>query len=190
VNKTVFKYIPGILAASAFFAQAHASSHLPPEILAQEHTLSRLMSHDIFVPDLTSKPPNERSNTDIASWYGNDFKGKPTADGEKFDPQAMTCAHRTLPMQSMIKLTNTETGNTAVCRVNDRGPYVYQFDKHGRKILDRHGQPVLNNNRSVDCAERVGKAIGIAKTGVAHVNIQVLRLGPPSKEIILARRDN
>lgn len=65
-----------------------------------------------------------------ASFYGLRFKGRPTASGEIFDPQAMTAAHRTLPFGTRLLVTNTVNGRSVVVRINDRGPYT-----HGR-ILD------------------------------------------------------
>ena len=66
----------------------------------------------------------------LASWYGAQFQGRPTASGEPFDKEAMTAAHRTLPFGTLIEVKNLDNGETAVVRVNDRGPFV-----HGR-ILD------------------------------------------------------
>ena len=57
-----------------------------------------------------------------ASWYGTKFQGHRTADGEKFDMHALTCAHRTLPMGSWLRVTNLKNGKSTFVRVNDRGP--------------------------------------------------------------------
>jgi rare lipoprotein A len=59
-----------------------------------------------------------------ASWYGEDFDGKPTASGEDYDMYDMTAAHPTLPLGSYVKVTNMHNGRTVVVRVNDRGPIV------------------------------------------------------------------
>jgi len=64
------------------------------------------------------------------SWYGPGFYGRLTANGEIFTAKDMTCAHKTLPFGSIIKVTDTKTGNTIVVRVNDRGPYV------GTRVID------------------------------------------------------
>lgn len=64
-----------------------------------------------------------------ASFYGLRFKGRPTANGEIFDPQAMTAAHRTLPFGTRLRVINTSNGRSVVVRINDRGPYA-----HGRII--------------------------------------------------------
>lgn len=59
-----------------------------------------------------------------ASWYGPGFHGRKTANGEKFNMYAMTAAHKTLPLGTMIKVTNKDNGEELVVRVNDRGPYI------------------------------------------------------------------
>jgi len=60
----------------------------------------------------------------IASWYGPGFQGKPTASGEAFDQWGFTAAHRTLPMDSVVRVTSLSNGKTVRVRVNDRGPFV------------------------------------------------------------------
>ena len=60
----------------------------------------------------------------VASWYGRDFHGKPTACGERYDMYAMTAAHKILPMHTRLKVTNLENGRQITVRVNDRGPFV------------------------------------------------------------------
>jgi len=60
----------------------------------------------------------------ICSWYGNEAQGLPTANGEKFNKNALTAAHKTLPFGTRVKVTNKENGKTVVVRINDRGPFV------------------------------------------------------------------
>lgn len=60
----------------------------------------------------------------VASWYGRDFHGRPTASGEPFDMYALTCAHKQLPFGTQLRVTNPATGNEVDCTVNDRGPFV------------------------------------------------------------------
>lgn len=66
----------------------------------------------------------------IASWYGRQFHGRKTANGERFDMNAMTAAHRSLPLACFIKVTNQDNGKSVIVKVNDRGPF------HGNRILD------------------------------------------------------
>lgn len=77
--------------------------------------------------------PREDKNynkTGMASWYGDEFHGRKTANGEIFDMHAFTGAHKTLPLPSLVKVTNLSNGKTIIVRINDRGPY------HGGRILD------------------------------------------------------
>ena len=70
------------------------------------------------------------NETGPASWYGDELRGHKTANGEAFNPDGMTAAHRTLPMSSYVEVTSLDTGKTIVVRVNDRGPY------HGNRLID------------------------------------------------------
>ena len=85
----------------------------------------------------------------VASWYGGDgdgFAGQPTASGEAYDPDAYTCAHRTLPLGTLVKVTNLENGHHAIFRVNDRGPFtkgrLLDLSRKGAQVLGFIGQGV------------------------------------------------
>jgi rare lipoprotein A len=84
-----------------------------------------------------------------ASWYGPGFHGRKTANGERFDQNAMTAAHRSLPFGTKVRVVNERTGRAVVVRINDRGPF------HGRRIIDLAKAPAL--------------ALGI--TGTAYVSL-------------------
>lgn len=90
----------------------------------------------------------------IASWYGRQFHGKETANGEVFDMNEVTAAHRTLPMPSFARVTNLENGRSIVVRINDRGPYA-----HGRII---------------DLSRRSAQLLGFESQGTAKVRVQIL----------------
>ncbi|MDH3241775.1 MAG: septal ring lytic transglycosylase RlpA family protein [Alphaproteobacteria bacterium] len=92
--------------------------------------------------------------TGIASWYGPKFHGNRTANGERFDQNAITAAHRTLPLPSMVRVTNLENGRALRIRVNDRGPYA-----HGRII---------------DLSRRAAQLLGFSRKGTAKVRIEIL----------------
>jgi rare lipoprotein A len=64
------------------------------------------------------------SRTVVASWYGKEFHGRPTASGERFDMHAFTCAHRDFPFGTRLRVTNVSDSRTVICTVNDRGPFV------------------------------------------------------------------
>ena len=92
--------------------------------------------------------------TGIASWYGNKFHGRMTANGEIFNKNSISAAHKTLPMPSMVRVTNLDNGNVLNVRINDRGPYV-----HGRII---------------DLSERAAELLGFKDVGVSRVKVNLL----------------
>lgn len=89
-----------------------------------------------------------------ASWYGELFQGQPTASGEDFDMNAMTCAHRSLPMGSLVKVTNLRNHKSVVVRVNDRGP--------------------IPTNRVVDLSYAAARFLGFSRRGTAPVRLELL----------------
>lgn len=95
------------------------------------------------------------TETGIASWYGPQFHGKNTANGETFDMYELTAAHRTLQMPSLVRVTNLENGRSLIVRVNDRGPY-----KKGRII---------------DVSQKAAELLGFREKGTAKVRIDVLK---------------
>ena len=84
------------------------------------------------------------SETGMASWYGEDFNGKRTANGERYNMNTLTAAHRTLPLPCIVKVTNLQNGRSIIVRVNDRGPFVkdriLDLSKHGAQLLGYMGQ--------------------------------------------------
>jgi rare lipoprotein A len=90
----------------------------------------------------------------LASWYGNDFHGRLTANGEVFDMGSLTAAHPTLPMPSYARVTNLRNGKSLIVRVNDRGPY------HGNRLIDV-------SNKAAELLEFKGN--GVAKVRVEYV---------------------
>lgn len=90
--------------------------------------------------------------TGIASWYGHQFNGRKTANGERFDMNAMTAAHRSLPLSCFIRVTNKDNGKSVVVRVNDRGPY--------------------SGNRILDLSYGAAKQLGIVNQGMGNVTIE------------------
>lgn len=91
----------------------------------------------------------------MASWYGDDFHGRPTANGERFNKDALTAAHRTLPLPSLVKVTNLDNGRTAILRVNDRGPF--------------------SRGRIIDVSHQAARILGFEMEGTAQVRVELLR---------------
>ena len=102
----------------------------------------------------------------IASWYGPTFDGKPTANGETFDQTAITAAHKTLPLPSMVEVTNLDNGRTLTLRVNDRGPFV--------------------DGRIIDLSRGAAEELGVVRAGIAHVRVRYVGPAPAVTEAQIA----
>lgn len=94
----------------------------------------------------------------LASWYGADFHGKRTANGEIFDMNRLTAAHPTLPLPSLVQVTNLHNGRNLVLRVNDRGPYAH--------------------DRLIDLSRHSARMLGFERRGTAKVRVTYLRQAP------------
>ena len=94
------------------------------------------------------------SQIGLASWYGPHFHGKRTANGERFDMNGLTAAHRTLPLNSYVRVINLATSRSIVVRINDRGPYFA--------------------DRIIDLSAKAARELGIKEDGVARVRIDLL----------------
>jgi rare lipoprotein A len=94
-----------------------------------------------------------------ASWYGRWHAGRRTANGERFNPQALTCAHRTLPLGSIVKVTDITTGKAIEVEVNDRGPYA--------------------KGRILDLSEGAVRELGARDKGLLLVRLEVISAAQP-----------
>jgi hypothetical protein len=107
------------------------------------------------VPPALPAAPVVRKPSDsgvvTASWYGSELAGHRTSNGERFDPNRMTAASKTLPLGSIVRVTNPNNGKSVDVRITDRGPYV--------------------GGRSIDLSRGAARKIGITKKGVARVKI-------------------
>jgi rare lipoprotein A len=118
-------------------------------------------------PPLPSVPPTvypsevpSFSQIGLASWYGSDFHHKTTASGERYDMHDMTAAHRSLPLDTLVRVTNLSNHRSVVVRINDRGPFA-----HGRVI---------------DLSRSAAERLGMTKAGVAPVRIDVFDADQPN----------
>ena len=93
----------------------------------------------------------------VSSWYGPNFHGKLTANGEVFDQYGVTAAHKTLPLGTVARVTNIDNGKSLILRINDRGPYV------GDRILD--------------CSYGAATKLGFKDLGTANVEVKIIELG-------------
>ena len=107
---------------------------------------------------VASNSVSKFKQTGLASWYGRQFHGRKTASGETFDMNGLTAAHRSLPLNCYVKVTNKTNGKSVVVKVNDRGPF------HGNRVLD--------------LSYGAAKQLGITNKGVGNVSIE--RVSGPS----------
>ena len=91
-----------------------------------------------------------------ASWYGPEFDGKKTANGERFNCESLTAAHPNLPFGSWVRIVNTHNGKFEVVRINDRGPY--------------------QEGREIDVSYRVARKLGLIHSGVSQVRLELMEL--------------
>lgn len=101
---------------------------------------------------VASQAVKKFSQTGLASWYGRQFHGRKTASGDQFDMYALTAAHRSLPLNCYIRVTNQSNGKSVVVKVNDRGPF------HGNRVLD--------------LSYAAASQLGITQKGVGNVTIE------------------
>lgn len=105
--------------------------------------------------------PEEQPDYDVvglASWYGDQFNGRPTATGERFDMHALTAAHKTLPLPGLVEVTNLANGRVVILRVNDRGPFV--------------------DDRIIDLSRGAAEALDMLNRGVGEVRVRYLGRAP------------
>ncbi len=94
-----------------------------------------------------------------ASYYGEEFNGRRTANGEVYDMNALTAAHRTLPFNTRVRVVNRQNGRSVVVRINDRGPF--------------------KSDRVIDVSLAAAKQLGMIGHGTAGVDVEVLEMGAP-----------
>lgn len=100
-------------------------------------------------------------NNAVVSYYAGDFHGKKTSNGETFNMNALTCASKNLPFNTILKVTNLANGKSVEVRVNDRGPFV--------------------PGRELDLSKAAAVKLDMIKSGTAHVKIEIVKLGPNTK---------
>lgn len=162
--------LSGMLALLLSCTQAQLAVHVAKEVQRQEDAKTA-------VPYKVGKPyqikgiwyyPREDPGYDrsgIASWYGPPFHGRRTANGEVYDMNALTAAHKTLPMPTWVRVTNLENGRALVLRVNDRGPFV--------------------NGRIIDVSKRAAELLGFHDQGTAKVQVTAISSG---RQTVVAKK--
>ena len=129
---------------------------VPPPIDTRAEAPST--SDTAFLREAQAAPNGTPDQVGLATWYGAAFAGKPTSSGERFDPRAMTAAHRHLPFGTWVLVRRPDTGRTVRVRINDRGPW---------------GDP----HKIIDLSRAAAAELGIVAEGVMRVELYVVR-GP------------
>jgi rare lipoprotein A len=144
-----------ILFAIIFFAFLSGCSNSP-----RYHTgpvKSRTVKSSPPSLKTVSKGNYRKVITGISSFYAEDFHGKLTANGEVYDMYGLTAAHKTLPLNTIARVTNLENNKSLILRINDRGPYV--------------------KGRILDCSYGAAKKLGFINNGTAKVKIEIIEVG-------------
>jgi rare lipoprotein A len=160
------RILPILLAVSCFLAGCASDSHD-----AGNHRRFRVgrpnytvASYEVNGVWYHPKVDYDYDVTGTASWYGPGFDGKPTSDGEIYDMNSLTAAHKTLPLPSVVQVTNLQNGRALQLRVNDRGPFV--------------------DGRIIDLSRRAAQLLGFEGIGTAPVRVRILK--EPSIEVAQA----
>jgi rare lipoprotein A (peptidoglycan hydrolase) len=134
-----------------------------PTALAKDGSPSQTASAPLPTTETSSKAQQKPLATweCTTSWYGHDFDGQQTANGETYDMYAATAAHPTLPLGSVVRVVNTRNHRSDVVRINDRGPYV--------------------EGRELDVSYAVAKKLGFDQRGTAKVRLELLEV--PSRPV-------
>lgn len=111
--------------------------------------------------DATVRDPSSHQLDGIASYYAEEFHGRKTANGETYDMNDLTAAHRTLPFGTRVKVVNHETGRSVIVRINDRGPF--------------------KDDRVIDLSLAAAKQLGLIANGTGAVFLEILELGTGQK---------
>ncbi|HIK08474.1 MAG TPA: septal ring lytic transglycosylase RlpA family protein [Trichormus sp. M33_DOE_039] len=151
---------------------ADTTNDLAKDALQVTNRLRRLIGNASPLKEIANLPSRSRSSQfianlpqqiasnirltfqGVASFYGSGFHGRPTATGERFNSEAMTAAHRSLPFGTKVRVTNTRNGRSVVVRINDRGPYI--------------------RGRVIDLSTGAARVLGMIGSGIAPVKIEVL----------------
>ena len=110
---------------------------------------------------IQASEPGTHQLAGIASYYSDEFHGRKTSNGETFDMHELTAAHRTLPFNTKVRVTNLENNKSIVVRINDRGPF--------------------KDNRVIDLSFEAAKQIGLIANGTASVRLEIFELGLDSR---------
>ena len=162
VKKNVLiAFLALLLAVSGLLSVRNGASHMAAAVVTESpkaptektEKMPEVKKAIIEAPAKTLETPALTTiGSGEASFYGPGFAGRPTANGERFNPAEMTAAHRTLPFGTKLKVTNERNGRSVVVRINDRGPYAH--------------------NRVIDLSKGAAEKIGMISSGTAQVKLE------------------
>jgi rare lipoprotein A len=132
---------------------------LPISRAALSATAVVVLALTVAAASVGDTPGARRVQTGLASYYGPGFHGQETASGEIFDQRKMTAAHRTLPLGTVVRVTNLENGRRVVLRVTDRGPYGRNYRK----------------GTIIDVSKGAARRLGFIRDGLVRVRVEVIR---------------
>lgn len=135
-----------------------AAANPTPASLAPQKSATELAAAQQSVPDQPKGKKHFSILHGFASWYGGVFNGRKTANGEKFDKNALTACHPTLPFGSLVKVVNRANKRSVVVRINDRGD-------------------LGDGNRIIDLSWAAANKLAMVETGVVKVDVEVLSMG-------------
>ena len=150
MTRAVALALIGLMSAAPAQAADLAAS---PRLQSLEQAVAQSSDDAVTVPEAPDAT-YETVGEGEASYYGAAFAGNRTASGERFDPSALTCAHRSLPLGTMLRVTNIANGRSVTVRVNDRGPFT--------------------RSRVLDMSQAAARDIGMIRSGKATVRIEVI----------------
>ena len=147
--------------AAGMISATPLQADIPDNVLqvvqaAQDPAIVAAPAAPAVVQDIVEEAAPEGKNigNGEASFYGNELAGNRTASGERFNPRALTAAHRTLPLGSKIRVTNMSNGKSVIVRVNDRGPFV--------------------KSRLIDISYAAAQQINMVRSGKARVSLELI----------------
>jgi rare lipoprotein A len=155
-----------VLSTIALSAQGRPPMETPAIVESEsdgDNDIAAVAPEEIAPPAAPSPVENARAvQTGIASWYGLHWQGRRTASGTRFDTRLLTAAHRSLPLNTIVRVTNLLNGRTVEVLVNDRGPYV--------------------GHRVIDLSEAAAQRLDMVKKGVVPVRIETV---PPPQQVAM-----
>ena len=150
-------YLLSCTSAPRYGSVASAPHHQKDAKPSSNKTKSKSVAKFIDPKTVNTNIKHKKRMVGISSFYAEDFHGKLTANGEIYDMYGLTAAHKTLPLNTVVRVTNLGNGKSLILRINDRGPYI--------------------QGRMLDCSYGAAKKLGFIKDGTTKVQIDIIEWG-------------